>query len=144
MTPDRIGVRDAVDTDAPAISPLLSELGYPTTVEEVLLRLRMLRKLNQKAVLVAQKGERVVGVVTVHAALVLHRPKPIGRVTALVVAEEERGQGIGRALVAAAEARMRTWGCGRIELTSGKQRTDAHAFYRKLGYVERSVRFVKD
>jgi GNAT superfamily N-acetyltransferase len=35
-------------------------------------------------------------------------------------------------------------GCVRLEITSGVQRKEAHEFYRKLGFVERSKRFMKD
>lgn len=139
-----VAIRDATDADTDAISPLLAELGYPTTPDEVLRRLRMLRRLDHKAVLVAVRNGSLVGVVTIHAAVVLHRPKPIGRITALVVTERARGTGVGKLLVAEAERRLEQWGCGRIELTSGKQRTQAHEFYRRLGYAERSLRFVKD
>ena len=31
----------------------------------------------------------------------------------------------------------------RLEITSGSQRTDAHAFYRACGYSDGTVRFVK-
>ena len=34
-------------------------------------------------------------------------------------------------------------GAARIELTSGSQRTEAHAFYRACGYSDGTVRFVK-
>jgi GNAT superfamily N-acetyltransferase len=63
--------------------------------------------------------------------------------TALVVREPSRGQGIGHRLVAAAEEIARGRGCRRIEVTSAEHRTDAHDFYRHLGYAETSRRFIK-
>ena len=49
----------------------------------------------------------------------------------------------GQQRVEEAERRARTGGASRIELTSGAQRTEAHAFYRACGYKDSSVRFVK-
>ena len=64
-------------------------------------------------------------------------------VTALVVAEAARGQGIGRALMAAAETWAVERGCVLLEVTSNRRRVDAHAFYERLGYEATSFRFAK-
>ncbi len=50
---------------------------------------------------------------------------------------DRRGQGIGGAMVRFAEERARALGCMMMQLTSNKQRADAHRFYERLGY-ERS------
>ncbi|MGH7633904.1 MAG: GNAT family N-acetyltransferase [Gemmatimonadaceae bacterium] len=71
------------------------------------------------------------------------RAGPIGRLTAVIVDEEARGKGVGRTLVAAAEAALRERGCAMIEITSNKKRIDAHAFYERLGYTATSFRFAK-
>ncbi|MCL1870805.1 MAG: GNAT family N-acetyltransferase [Promicromonosporaceae bacterium] len=47
-----------------------------------------------------------------------------------------RGRGVGRALMEHAHARGRERGCALAQLTSDKQRPDAHAFYRRLGYAQ--------
>jgi GNAT superfamily N-acetyltransferase len=51
--------------------------------------------------------------------------------------------GIGRRLMERIEAWLRDHGATRLTLTSGKQRTEAHRFYRRLGYEETGLRFVK-
>ncbi|GAA4432876.1 GNAT family N-acetyltransferase [Georgenia halophila] len=47
-----------------------------------------------------------------------------------------RGLGIGRLMMEHAHARGRERGCALAQLTSDKQRPDAHRFYRDLGYVQ--------
>lgn len=55
-------------------------------------------------------------------------------VEAVRVSSELRGQGIGRLMMEHAHERGRARGCVLAQLTSDKQRPDAHRFYRSLGY----------
>ncbi|MEO6605463.1 MAG: GNAT family N-acetyltransferase [Aeromicrobium sp.] len=50
-----------------------------------------------------------------------------------------RGRGIGASLMASIEDEARKRGAARIQLTSNKERTRAHAFYEQLGYVASHV-----
>jgi GNAT superfamily N-acetyltransferase len=65
------------------------------------------------------------------------------RITALVVTTTAQGRGLGRQLLREAERRARAAGAARIELTSGSQRADAHAFYKACGYGDGTLRFIK-
>lgn len=132
----RLVIRDAGPKDAEAIAALIVALGYEVTEAEVRRRLRSIDTL------VADRGG-VLGVLSLGATAVLHRPRPVGRLTMLAVAEEARGRGIGTALVAEAERRLKKKGCGMIEVTSNRRRPRAHAFYERLGYERTSFRFAK-
>ncbi|MEU4388571.1 GNAT family N-acetyltransferase [Promicromonospora sp. NPDC023805] len=57
-------------------------------------------------------------------------------VEAVRVSSELRGQGIGRLLMEHAHERGRARGCALAQLTSDKQRSEAHRFYRSLGYEQ--------
>lgn len=46
-----------------------------------------------------------------------------------------RGQGAGQAMMEWAIARARDRGCALVQLTTDKQRADAHRFYARLGFV---------
>jgi GNAT superfamily N-acetyltransferase len=46
-----------------------------------------------------------------------------------------RGQGAGQAMMEWAIARARNRGCALVQLTTDKQRGDAHRFYARLGFV---------
>ena len=132
-------VRSARASDSPALSALFGELGFPCSPDEVADRLGFARDLA----LVAVTEGRVAGVVTLNVMHVLHRPAPVGRISALVVAEADRGSGVGRTLVAAAESALALQGCGLVEVTSNFQLDKAHAFYRAIGYEATSYRFRK-
>jgi GNAT superfamily N-acetyltransferase len=62
---------------------------------------------------------------------------------AFVVASEYRGQGVGWALISAAEDWARQRGATDVMLTTHKRRTGAHRFYRKMGYEATGYRFYK-
>jgi ribosomal protein S18 acetylase RimI-like enzyme len=137
-----VHIRDARADDAPALAELLAELGFPAPAEAVETRLEAMLKAGE-VVLVATQDEGVLGLVTVHITPVLHRPTSVGRLTALVVTDHARGQGVGRALVESAERLLASRGCGLVEVTSNRRLTDAHAFYERLGYESTSLRFKK-
>jgi len=59
----------------------------------------------------------------------------VGLIEAVHVAESERNRGIGRAMMRAAIEEARRRGCNRVQLTSNKQRKDAHRFYERLGFL---------
>jgi GNAT superfamily N-acetyltransferase len=60
-------------------------------------------------------------------------------VEAVRVRADLRGRGVGAALMAHAEQRAKDAGCGLVQLTTDKQRLDAHRFYERLGYVASHV-----
>jgi predicted N-acetyltransferase YhbS len=138
-----LSIRAACRRDVPALAGLLAELGFPAPVTTIMDRLDTMLATNE-VVLVATRGAEPLGLVTVHVTPVLHRPTPVGRLTALIVTEKERGQGIGRALVTAAEEALAAKDCALVEVTSNSKLTDAHGFYKRLGYEVTSLRFKKD
>jgi ribosomal protein S18 acetylase RimI-like enzyme len=137
--PPPLAVRPARPADSAAIAGLVTVLGFDSDEAEVAARLPALKN---EPPLVAEQSE-VIGVLTWHVTPVLHRPKPVGRITMMAVAQGERRRGVGRALVEAALERLREKGCGLVEVTSNAGLSGAHAFYRKLGFERTSYRFAK-
>jgi ribosomal protein S18 acetylase RimI-like enzyme len=64
-----------------------------------------------------------------------------GWISDLVVREQDRGRGIGRALVASVIAEWRLRGSHRIQLEVAHDRTAARALYAALGFVEQGKYF---
>ncbi len=59
-----------------------------------------------------------------------------GLVEAVHVIPSERNRGYGKQMMRWAIERCRARGCGVVQLTSNKQRSDAHRFYRDLGFAQ--------
>jgi GNAT superfamily N-acetyltransferase len=141
-----ITVREAGESDAPEIARLLGELGYPSTAAEVGERLAYWLGDPYSRVLVADSLGGLVGSLSLHAIPHLEKTGRTARIESLVVDAGVRGGGVGRLLVSAGEDVARRWGCGTMEVTSSRRRDDAHAFYRRLGYVDQcgvSGRFLR-
>jgi GNAT superfamily N-acetyltransferase len=136
-------IRPAEPSDAPEAARLLTLLGHPTTAERILATWHEWTAAGNTALVAARDEGTLAGLVTLHRMTVLHRPHPVGRLTSLVVDEPDRGRGVGRALVAAAETWLVASGCGLLEVTSNVRRAEAHAFYEHLGYERTSLRFAK-
>lgn len=144
MTPssNAITVREATAHDLPVMRTLLAELGYEVDAPTLAQRFASFTSLGERA-LVAERDGDVIALATLHMTPVLHRAGAVGRVTALVVTAAARGTGAGAALMREAEAIMTRNGCVLMEVTSNRKRTDAHAFYERLGYTATSYRFGK-
>lgn len=141
-----VAIRAASLADAAAIARLITQLGYPAAAGEIGDRLAYWLPDPMSTVLVAEHGGRVIGSLSLHAVPYLERTGRWARIESLVIDEDSRGAGAGRALIAAAEQAARQWGCLTMEVTSSRRRTGAHAFYRQAGYrdtCDEAGRFLK-
>lgn len=68
-----------------------------------------------------------------------HRGRWRGLVEAVHVDSRHRSKGYGEQLMHWAIAHAKVHGCGLVQLTSNQVRTDAHRFYKRLGFVASHV-----
>jgi len=136
-------IREATTADAERMVALIGELEFSVDADGVAERLRRLAECGEPVLLSETDGE-VVGLIDWHVMTTIHRPRPVGRIVALIVAKGHRGQAIGQALVVEAEQRMRERGCEKMEVTSNLRLERAHQFYERIGFERSSYRFAKD
>ena len=137
-------IRAAEESDAPALSELMRQLGYQTTAEEMRERLRVIFRHRDFTTFVAVDDNEVCGMIGLSASVGYEDNDRTGKIMALVVHERMRGRGLGRALLAAAEDYFAREKIVRVVLTSRFTRERAHAFYESLGYVRTGLRFMKE
>ncbi len=141
MNPTRI--RPATADDAPAAVGLmtqLTEFGQGQVDAGVEDRFRTMLNLPQHAIFVAQDDEgQIVGLLTASQRWTLWHTGPCALIEELVVDEETRGQGVGRALIQAAIEWARAQACSEVEVSTEMDNTAAQAFYRRLGFESEAL-----
>ncbi|MEN1929623.1 GNAT family N-acetyltransferase [Luteimonas sp. MJ250] len=136
-------LRCASSIDADDVAVLLCELGYPCDTADAARRIAVISGDDRQALVVARCGGMVTGLIALDFMYYLPLDTTTCRITALVVSPAAQGRGLGRQLLREAERRARAAGAARVELASGSQRTDAHAFYRACGFGDGTLRFIK-
>ena len=136
-------VRAASKDDLPRLIELLAQLSldearedlsrphpsaYDAALQEVLADPR-------QTLLVAEEDGAVVGMACyIQVPNLSHVGRPYAFVEDVVVDASMRGRGYGEALMQRAIELARAAGCYKLVLTSNKARTDAHRFYRRIGF----------
>lgn len=125
-------VRTAAVSDADRLAELATQLGYPSSGDDIRRRLPLVDE-DGHCLRVAELDGRVAG--WIHAAHVaLLDSDPYVEIKALVVDEQARGLRIGEELVREVESWARARGCAALRVRSNVLRERAHRFYERLGY----------
>lgn len=132
----------AAPGDAAALLELLDEYargdtgGRTPLAEDAKARLpALLASRPHYAGLLAWDGTRPVGLVNAFEGVSTFRARPLLNIHDIAVAASHRGRGIGRALLAAAEALARARGCCKLTLEALEGNVGAIALYRSVGFV---------
>lgn len=141
-------IRPATADDIPAIVAMLADdpLGAQReTLEDLAPYHEAHRRLTEdpnQHLVVAVHADRVIGTLQLTVIPGLSRR---GATRALIEAvrvhADERGTGLGTRLIEWAVAESRRLGCTLVQLTTDATRTDAHRFYRRLGFHDSHIGF---
>lgn len=126
-------IRRATVSDAPRVAELSGMLGYPAKAEEMARRLTGILAYETHAVFVAEFAGDVVGWIHLAEQHLLEFDRR-GEILGLVVGSGQRGKGVGRELVLAAEAWARVRGLQQVVVRSNIVRPESHPFYERIGY----------
>jgi GNAT superfamily N-acetyltransferase len=129
-----LAIRPAAPTDAARLAALSGELGYAVTVDTLAARLARVLERGGDIVLVAEADGEVVGWIHGSEQDFLESGSRC-ELLGLVVDARQRGQGIGRQLVAAVEAWATRRGLALVSVRSNVARAESHPFYERLGYA---------
>ena len=138
-----VSIRAAELSDAPSIASLMDELGYPTRTADMQMRLEPILQDSRYRTFVAVRSGKIVGMIGTFCYRSYEHNNVGARILALVVTQKMRGEGIGRALVKAAETDFSERNVTRVSVNTRLTREDAHQFYESAGYERNGFRFVK-
>jgi len=136
-------VRRATEEDLPAVVALFKLPGEGNALDweggldpHAKPYVDALREMNDdNALYVADETGVAIGVFQLtFVRHVGYRGGLVAQIENVVVAPAARGRGVGAAMMRFAIAHARHRGAFRVQLTSNKRRTRAHAFYERLGF----------
>lgn len=136
-------LRKVKPEDAAAVAELCAQLGYPTTKEQTQTRLDAIGGRPDHRLIGAELEGQLVGWAHVHADWALDHGFE-AHLLGLVVHEEQRGLGIGRALVGEAAEWAFKHHCTRLRVRTNLARLRAGDFYRRAGFKEVKRQLVLD
>jgi GNAT superfamily N-acetyltransferase len=131
---DGLIIREAQLADATRMAVLSGTLGYPASAQTMEQRLTRVLKLETHSVFVAERNGEVVGW-THGAEREMLELGCRGEICGLVVAENQRGRGVGRRLIEAVENWARDRSLQDIFVRSNVVRAESHPFYERIGYT---------
>jgi GNAT superfamily N-acetyltransferase len=131
----RFTLRPAISDDAPEASRLLAQYGYRVDVRVVRGAFERAHGADDAQVIAVTDGDELVGLAVVAVAA------DRGRLQALFVSKTRRRQGVGRILLAAAEAVASARGC--VLMEAGAAREGGRRFLRRAGFDDGCGRLVK-
>ena len=143
---DEVQIRPAVQDDLSRILELYDQLGGgqypPPSLERARDIFAKMSDYPNFKIYVATLSGRIVGTVSlITMEAISHSGIPHALLESLVVDQSIRGGGVGKKLTAYAMDRCRDAGCWKLCLSSNLARTDAHAFYEKLGFTQQGLSF---
>jgi ribosomal protein S18 acetylase RimI-like enzyme len=140
-----ITIRPFQSIDLDDLTELMSDLGYPTTVEKMKNRMELINTVPKHSTYVAVMHEKVVGMIGIRDVYFYEEDGIATQISLLVMKSDFEGRGIGKKLVRFVEDLAIKNGSNCLLLTSGikPERERAHHFYKAIGFEVTGYRFVK-
>ncbi|MBE0649698.1 MAG: GNAT family N-acetyltransferase [Bacteroidales bacterium] len=128
-------IRESNLNDIEFITALTWQMGYKTTDEKIQQRLAEIAELSDQCFFVAEKHKKVIG--WIHAFRTLRvESGTFVEIGGMVVDEDYRGKGAGKALIDKIVEWSLKKGERKIRVRCNVHRPDAHGFYELLGFEE--------
>lgn len=135
-------IREARESDAPELAALSTDLGYPSSTDDIRRRLPFLLSNPEHKVLVAtDDADRAIACLHANLPRQLVNDRFV-EIASLVVADGCRGSGIGARLLEEAERWGTMQGAEAIRVRSNVIREQAHRFYLRAGYTLAKTSYV--
>ena len=132
--PSTMQISSMNESHLPEVARLSDQLGYPVSHINLLRRYRKIISSDSHTLLVYEEDKNILGWIHVECVEDLIEENK-AEIKALIVEENSRGSGIGKALLEAAEKWAKTYQLHTIYLNCNTLRERTHKFYQREGYV---------
>lgn len=129
-------IRNMTVEDTAVVADLLTQMGYPETLDFLAAKIAKMSKNAQEKLLVVEEEGQVVAFISLHCIPQLAVRGDFMRISYFAVDAQVRSKGIGKQVEDYVSALARQMGCDRIELHSHSRREKAHEFYFRQGYED--------
>ncbi len=136
-----LAIRAARPADADAVHKMLVAIGFKLDALDIRRAIAAATTRKEPVLVVDRDG--VIGCLAWHIVPTIQRGA-IARITMILVDEDERRGGVGRALYEAALSQFRKLKLRSVEAMSDIEVRNANGFYRALGLKQTSYRFAAD
>lgn len=121
------------ESHLPEVMKLSEQLGYPVAISELETRWKKLSSKYRHGFFVYEENKNILGWIHLEVVEDLIEEDKV-EIKALVVEENSRGTGIGKALIASAEKWAKTYQLHTIYLNCNILRERTHNFYIREGF----------
>ncbi len=136
-----IHIRPATESDLDALLSLLPQItSQPNSLAAQMPNVQMAKERFQhihqtgQTIFVAESDQKIVGTCTlVILPTLMYGGRPFAQLEHVVVAQDQRGQGIGSQLVQFAIQKAKEANCYKLQLLTGKRETQIN-FYKKQNF----------
>ncbi|WP_282067168.1 GNAT family N-acetyltransferase [Vibrio rotiferianus] len=146
-TPDDLNALFDLNKQINELHHLHAPLAFVAPSEEDRTFLRNMLADEARLFLVAEEGQQVLGFITAtitqNETISFLIKDPICRIGTIVVDENQKSKGVGRALMATVEQWARESGAIQVRLEVMEFNRDAQQFYDRLGFVPNSRLMMK-
>lgn len=138
-----MSVRKIEFVDFPELYNLLTQLMTKGPLDRTLMEVAFRDIIGDPSVSIGvfDDGQEILGMISISVHSTLHHFGKVAVIDEMVVHEKARMQGVGKELMNWAKMQAKQLGIGTIELHSDEFRTDAHAFYKSLGFEHKGSVF---
>jgi len=134
-----VEINPAKASDAPAIKKLLYQLGYNVALDK--LTQSLTSPARNDLILTCRINNQIVGTMSLIIFDYLPSLHKTCRITALVIDQSARGQGIGTQCIEFATKYARDNACHELEVTTSLKREQTQKYYKNVGFVKASYRY---
>lgn len=138
-----IKIRNIHPADAAFAVAIIRDLGHENDEKSIAWRISAIEGTPRERVVIAECDGKPAGLCAANVYRYFHTEGLVCRITVLAVGSEYRRHGIGKLLIAWAEAWAVEQGCDRMEITTRKGRSESLEFLLRQGYEDTSRRFFK-